>query len=169
MILYHGTTSIFDHFDPELIGKGAEPNSALGVWTTQQPDLALQYSGETNLLVLQVDTPKLATVQCYNTAIWGGYDLGPSDKHRARSAFAAARLSLADQGYDGVWCECPDTDLAAAICVFDPQNIKIIRAIAHAEDRDLDELQDPPDDSICDFSKCLEDELMSALGLITAA
>jgi hypothetical protein len=162
MILYHGTQVVIDRFDPALIGRGAEPNSALGVWATLDPHQAHDYAGGKHLLVLSVKAPKLASVSDYQAAIWGGPDYGPSERVIARQMFEAARLSLMAQGYDGVWCECPGTDLNAAVCLFSAQSVKIQQVIRYAEDRDLDDLEDPQDDSIVDINKRLEDELSLA-------
>ena len=162
MILYHGTQAVFDAFDPALIGEGAEANSALGLWATLNPHSAFEYGGGRRILVLEIAAPRLAAVCCYDSAIWGGPDFAPADREIAWPRFVAARTALSRAGYDGVWCECPDTDLGQAVCLFDPGRVRILRAIDHPEDRDLFELEadaEAADDSEVDFTRSLEDAL----------
>ena len=159
MIVYHGTRTIPDRFDLSLIGRGAEPNSALGVWATRDPHLAYDYAGGRHIAVLSTATPKLASAHDYQTLIWGGPEYGPAQRRCAFEMFKKARLSLMAQGYDGIWCECPGLDLDSAVCLFRPETIDIQRVIRHAEDADIDPLEDPLDDSFVDFQKRLEDEL----------
>lgn len=159
MRLYHGTRKEFDAFDPYMIGMGAEPNSALGVWLTQDPHIAAGYGGETRLVIAEVDAPRLAVGVDYQTAIWGGPDLHPTDREISWPRFEKARRDLMEAGFDGVMFDCPGTDLEGAVCIFDASKIRITEVLEYPEEADLCPLENPPDDSVPDWSVRLEEAL----------
>lgn len=159
MRLYHGTRKDFDAFDPYMIGMGAEPNSALGVWLTQDPHIAAAYCGERRVVIAEIDAPKLAVGTDYRTAIWGATDLNPTDREVAWPLFEKARRELMEAGFDGVMFDCPGTDLEGAVCIFDAAKLRITGAMDYPEEHDLLPLENPPDDSVPDWSVRLEEAL----------
>lgn len=160
MILYHGTrNAALDAFTEDGVGRGAEPNSELGVWLTRDPHAAAAYCGDRRVLIVEIDAPRLAVARDKHVAIWGDPEVSSGNwRFRAvqGSLFAAARERLRAEGFDGVWCEMSEEDMAGAVCVFDPSRLRVVGALDYPENRDLDEMADPADDSEVDFGADLE-------------
>lgn len=131
--LYHGTSRPIPRFEGDRIGQGFEPNSALGVWLTADPMMTATYAGDFGVVLIATPPPlTLAVAHDWGQAIWGGPDLHLEDREVARARFAMARERLRDQGFDGIWCNMPGTDLESAICLVDPACIRVAGAIPSA-------------------------------------
>ncbi len=157
--LFHGAYRHFDAFSADTIGMGAEGNSALGIWLSEEPHVAAGYGGGQHLMVVEAAPLCLAVARDWRATICGGPDLFPTDREIAIELFREARLRLMDEGFDGVWCEMPGTDLAGAVCVFGPEKLRIVEVLRRPEENDLDLLTGCLTEAEIDFSRALEDVL----------
>ena len=162
MRLYHGSRDAFDAFDPQMVGTGAEPNSALGVWLSRDPRSAYGYGGNRHLAIAEIAAPRLAVCSDEYVAIWGARDLSPLDGEIAWPLFDEARKILMAEGYQGVLFDCVDTEMEGAVCIFEPETVSIVETLTFLEDHEFDPMENPHDDSVVDHHQSLE-EVLSGL------
>jgi hypothetical protein len=161
VILWHASRRPVRKFVASGIGLGWEPNSALGVWLSRDPEIAASYLREEDGWLHRVEVPdglRLAAAHDRHAAIWGGPDLTSMDREIAYPMFEAARRDLSGLGFDGVWCEMPGTDLDASVCLFDVRRIRISERI-RVTSRDVLPEVEGDDTSDVHFGVNLEDAL----------
>lgn len=159
--LFHGTSAQLSRLSEERIGLGHSPNSALGVWLTADPLMAATYAGDFGVVLIAATTPlTLAVAHDWTQAVWGGPDLHLEDREVARARFAVARTRLRGQGFDGIWCNMPGTDLESAICLVDPARIRIVGSIPSAAQDLLQQIPHALRGIRVNFRHCLEDVLL---------
>lgn len=151
--LFHASTTGFRRFDPERIGTGAEANSALGVWLSVDPQVAWDHARGHNLMVVETGPLRLATASDRRTIIWGGPDLHETDREIGWPAFDRLRRVLLEDGYDGVWCEMPGTDLEGAVCILDPSRLRIVEVLEAPSEDMVDALAGSIEQAEFDFSR----------------
>lgn len=108
MTFYHGTAHRFARFTEASIGRGVEPNTALGVHCTDDPAAAADYAQSSAsfdaaaakpvVLVVEADIAQVVPVEDSNQF----FGIGGS-KPAAKEHFAAERRRLLDLGVDAVW------------------------------------------------------------------
>jgi len=137
--LYHGTANDFHAFDELSVGRGREPNSALGVHLVEDPAAAAEYarlcarsrnSAEPRVLVVEVEVERVAT--CTSRRDFLGLD-DDAGHGRTHEDFAEQRRRLMEEGYQAIVCDEIGDDLAGCWTVFDPASIRIVRRMTIEE------------------------------------
>ena len=160
--LFHGTRQENITFEDTLIGRGAEPNSALGIWFTTEPELAFDYSGKRHLIEIVTSHLNLVALENREMAIWGTCDTLPKRTDAMRQKFVTMRLDLMKKGFHGVWCEMPGTDLEGAVCLFSSRHFTISRFFRFPEEHEVEVLTGRCDDVSVDFSLDCETRFLAA-------
>lgn len=151
--LFHASKTGFRRFDPDRIGSGAEANSALGVWLSVEPQVAWDYARGGALMVVETGSLRLATASDRKAMIWGGPDLFETDREIGWVAFDSLRRALLADGYDGVWCEMPGTDLEGAVCILDPSRLEIVEVLERPAEDLVDRLEGALEAAVFDFCR----------------
>lgn len=139
--LFHGSKQPPTSFSEDGRGQGMEANSALGVWLTRDPENAARYAGpEGWVLTVEIPDMRLAFADNWTVTVWGDPSFNEDWREEAWGMFDKSRSELMNRGYGGLWCHMPGTDLAGAVCVFAPNDCKIVGktpSAAHADLRPL--------------------------------
>lgn len=123
--LFHGSRTLITSFSSDRVGQGYEANSALGLWLTSVPKRALDYAQGGYVLSVEIPPMRLAMADQWTTTVWGDLQFNQDDFQDAWGMFSVARAHLMAEGYGGVFCDIPNTDLEGAVCVFDPDDVSI--------------------------------------------
>lgn len=140
-ITFHGTSHLIKEFNESSIGKGGDPNSALGVHSTDEPAYACEYaelscaldsnSSESIILVLSYESTGSESTHDYDE-FYGCHE----DETNTKEHFSEKREDLLDNDIDIFEFEGGENNITTLLA---PEKIKIIDKLSVGEATKLSE------------------------------
>lgn len=138
-ILFHGTASNITAFNENSLSNGLDPNSTLGVHTTDCPAYASEYADRAFTFNKGINAPCVLVLSYYSNGqnimhdydeFYGSYD---DDTHN-KEHFSELRSELIDSDIDLVEFDNDDETITTLLI---PEKIKIIDSLSLKEALDL--------------------------------
>jgi len=130
-ILFHGTAHAISAFTEASIGLGSDPNSALGIHTTDDPIYASEYALRSQTIDTDTQEPTVLVIEYISSEqhyinhyeeFFGDED----DETNNKAYFSELRGELIEEGIDLVDFEGGDEGIVALLC---PEKINIINRL----------------------------------------